>query len=138
MTSPLIIDEIKNPGKNRDFLFQYSPNIRQTRRICEWRVCVLISGRCSRAAPLIFACVCGAGRLLAEIGVLFAEAVNTTSGVNKALFAGEEGVAVGADFHMHFGTLGGQGFDYVATGAADFGLVGFGMDFFSHVKYSWV
>lgn len=49
--------------------------------------------------------------LLFELGVLFAESVDATGSIHKTLLAGEEGMAVGADFHMHIFALGGKGFN---------------------------
>jgi hypothetical protein len=70
--------------------------------------------------------------LLAELGVFFAETVNTAGGVHKALLAGVERVAAGADFHVYHFTLGGGGVDFVAAGAYEFGLVHGGMDIVFH------
>src|SRR5215467_13575352 len=46
----------------------------------------------------LFFCGFGLGR---GVGVLFLEALNAARGVDKFLLAGEEGMAVRADFHAH-------------------------------------
>ena len=66
------------------------------------------------------------------LAVLSVEAVNPASGVNKALLAGVEGVAVGADFKLHPLALGGPGLNFIATGARDGGFVSLGVDIGFH------
>src|ERR1035437_7573685 len=66
-----------------------------------------------------------------ELGVFFLEAFDATGGVDEFLFAGVEGVVDAADFD--FDVLeGGAGFEGVAAGAAYFGEVVLGVDFFFH------
>ena len=71
-----------------------------------------------------------------KFGVLFAEAVNTARSIQKALLAGEKGMAVGANFHMHLLALGGEHFFFMPAGAGDGGVVHFGMDVFFHDSFS--
>ena len=59
------------------------------------------------------------------------EPINTSTGVNQLLLAGIERVALGADFNTNV-LLGGTGRKDVATGTADRGLFGLGMDTFLH------
>ena len=73
-------------------------------------------------------------KLLAELRVLLAEAVDAAGGVHEALLAGEEGMAGGADFGVDGLALGGKHFDDVAAGADELGLVHFGMDALFHGK----
>ena len=62
------------------------------------------------------------------------EFVNTTSGINKFLFAGEKRVAFGADTDFVIGT---GGFDVPnrTAGASDDGIAVFRMDLFFHVLF---
>ena len=69
---------------------------------------------------------------LLKLGVLLAEAVNATSRVQETLLARKEGVASGADFHMHLLALGGQDMFLVAAGTSDGGVVNLGMNIFFH------
>ena len=74
----------------------------------------------------------GIPALLVEIGVLLAEAIDTAGGIKKTLFSGEEGMAGGADFHMHVFALGRKSFYLIAAGTGDFGLVHFWMNLVFH------
>jgi hypothetical protein len=54
------------------------------------------------------------------VGVLFGEAFDAPCGINQLLFAGEEGVAIGADFDFEHVALDGRaGGEIVAAGAMD-------------------
>ena len=64
--------------------------------------------------------------------VLPVELVHAAAGVHQLLLAGEERVALGANFHGDVLT-GGTGLDHVAAGAADGGPIVLGMDAFLHV-----
>src|SRR5512135_1076060 len=57
----------------------------------------------------------GLGRL--DFGVLAAEALDTAGGVHQLLFAGEERVARGADFHVDIALMRGAGEKSIAAGA---------------------
>ena len=59
------------------------------------------------------------------------ETVDTSTGINQLLLAGIERVALGADFDSDL-LLGGASGKYVATSAADCGLLVVRMDAFSH------
>ena len=63
-------------------------------------------------------------------GVLAAEALDASGGINQLLLAGEEGVAGGADFEDDVSLVGGAGLEVVAAGAADVGLLVLGVDAF--------
>jgi len=76
--------------------------------------------------------------LLADVSVFFPEAVNASGSVDKTLLAGVKGVAIGAYFQLYLCALGGEGFNFIAAGAADFGLVYFGMNFFFHNEISFL
>ena len=56
------------------------------------------------------------------------ELINTSACINKLLLAGEEGVALGADFNSHLATGGGLGGNGLAAGAADNALFVLRMD----------
>lgn len=56
---------------------------------------------------------CGRFRL----GVLAAEALDASGGVHELLLAGEERVAIGADFDVYVALVGGPGHELVAAGA---------------------
>ena len=60
--------------------------------------------------------------------------IDTSTGVNQLLLAGIERVALGADFNTDI-LLGRAGGKSVTAGAADGGLLVFGMDAFSHVVH---
>jgi hypothetical protein len=77
-------------------------------------------------------------RLQFEKELLFAgscetllELVNTSAGVNKLLLAGEERVALGANFNAEI-ALGGTARNFVAACASDNAFFVFGMDAFLH------
>ena len=63
--------------------------------------------------------------------VLLVELIHTAAGVDQLLLAGEEGVALGADFNGDV-LLGGTGLDHIAAGAANGGLLVIGMDTLLH------
>ena len=63
--------------------------------------------------------------------VFLVETVNTSTGVNKLLLAGVEGMALRADFNLDV-LLCGTGCENVATGTADRSLFVLGMDTFLH------
>ena len=66
-------------------------------------------------------------------GVLAAEALDATRSVDQLLFAGEERVAVGADFRVDVAFVRGAGGEVVAAGADDANLVVIGVNFlFGH------
>ena len=69
--------------------------------------------------------------LLSSFFVAAVEFVDTTGGVNKFLFAGEEGVALGADTDFVFRT-GGLDVPDFAAGAGDDGILISRMDVFFH------
>jgi hypothetical protein len=54
---------------------------------------------------------------LASLGVLAAEPLHATCRVNQALFAGEERVAIGANFHVNVALVGRPGLKVVSAGA---------------------
>ena len=58
----------------------------------------------------------GRGRFF---GVLAAEALDTACRIDQALFAGEERVAVGANFKADLAFVGGTGLERVAARAVD-------------------
>ena len=64
---------------------------------------------------LLFGCV--------ALLVLELEALDATRGVDHLLLAGEEGVAVGADFEDDVALVGGAGLEVVAARAAHGGFV---------------
>ena len=68
--------------------------------------------------------------LLVETETLL-ETVNTSAGINELLLAGEERMALGADFNSDI-LLSGTGLDHVAAGTGDRGLLIVGMDTLSH------
>ena len=59
------------------------------------------------------------------------EAVNASAGIDQLLLAGEEGVALGANFDLQF-TLHGTRLKRLTAHATDDGLAIFGMDLFFH------
>ena len=75
-------------------------------------------------------------KILRFFFVAAVEFINTTGGIDKFLFAGEEGVALGAD--TDFVILAG-GFDVpgCTAGAGHNGITVFGMDFLFHVQSSF-
>jgi len=62
---------------------------------------------------------------------LLVEAADTATGVHHLLLAGEEGVTLGADFHLDV-LPGRASLDHVAAGARNGGLLILGMDAFLH------
>ena len=62
------------------------------------------------------------------------EFVDTTGGINKFLFAGEEGVALGADTDLVFRTGGFDVPDFTAS-AGDDGITILGMDILFHSQF---
>ena len=62
------------------------------------------------------------------------ETINTAAGIVQLLLAGEEGMALGTNFHADI-LLGGTGRENVATSAANRSLFVVGMDAFSHVVH---
>src|SRR5271165_875861 len=65
-----------------------------------------------------FALLLGGGDFGGCVGIFLGEAFHAAGGVDKLLLAGEEGVAIGADFHVELFTLdGGAGREIVAAGA---------------------
>ena len=79
--------------------------------------------RCSR--NLSFAiCVQSATGVLESL----LELINTTAHVDKLLLAGEEGVALGANFNSHFASRGGSGRNSFAASATDYALFILGMN----------
>jgi hypothetical protein len=69
-----------------------------------------------------------AGKLLC---VTLIELIDTTSGINKFLTSGKEGVALGANTNFEFGT-GTLDVPDFAAGASNSGITIFGMDVFFH------
>ena len=67
-------------------------------------------------------------------GVLAAEALDATRGVDQLLFAGEERVTVRANFRVDVAFVRGASSEVVAAGADDANLVVIGVNFlFGHV-----
>lgn len=67
-----------------------------------------------------------------EIGVLFLEALHPSGGIDKLLFAGEVGVAMGADINGEI-LLDGRGcLNLMPAGTGDGDIVGFGMQRLFH------
>ena len=65
----------------------------------------------------------------------FLELVNTSAGVNELLFAGEEGMALGADINSQVAALSGLGFNSLAASASDDAGFVIGMDSVFHCFY---
>ena len=63
------------------------------------------------------------------------EAINTSARINKLLFAGIEGMALGADIHFQF-LLGRTGFKRLTAYAANDALAVLGMDLFLHCDFT--
>ena len=62
--------------------------------------------------------------LLLEVCDSLLELIHTSAGVYKLLLAGEEGMALGADFNLHLAALGGLGlYRFAACASDDAGLV---------------
>jgi hypothetical protein len=61
------------------------------------------------------------------VSVFAPEAFHPAGGVHQFLFAGEEGMALGADLHPDL-VPGGTGDEFIATGAAHRGFQKFGMN----------
>ena len=59
------------------------------------------------------------------------EAIHTTAGIVQLLLAGEEGMALGTNFHADI-LLGRTGSDHITAGAGDGGLLVIGMDALLH------
>ena len=68
----------------------------------------------------------GVGLRGIALGVLAAEALHATGGIQQFLLAGEERVAGGADFHVQIALVGGAGREIVSARAkyADFSVCG--------------
>ena len=62
--------------------------------------------------------LCGRFRRLLEICVLLVKFINLPGGIDELLFPGEEGMALGTDFHRVI-TAGGHGMDRVTAGAGN-------------------
>ena len=72
------------------------------------------------SARLLFGSGFGGFDFGGGVGVLFGEAFDAARGVNQLLFAGEEGMAIGADFDSeHVAFDGRAGGEIVAAGAMD-------------------
>ena len=71
---------------------------------------------------------------LGRLGVLAAEALDAARGVNQLLLAGEERVAIRADFQVDIALVGGSRSKAVPAGAHDAYLVVSGMDLLFHCK----
>src|SRR6266404_840937 len=63
---------------------------------------------CPTEACANFALLLGGGGFGGGVGVLLGEALDATGGVNQLLLAGEEGMAVRADFHAQHVALDGR------------------------------
>ena len=84
-------------------------------------VCPTSCQKCLISDALLF---CGGGfggfDFGGGVGVLFGEAFDAAGGVDELLFAGEEGVAIGADFDVEAVALDGRArLKIVAAGAVD-------------------
>ena len=73
--------------------------------------------------------LCG---LLLEVFESLLELVNTSACINKLLLAGEEGMALGANFNSDLASLGGLGNNGFAACALDHALFILGLDSFFH------
>jgi hypothetical protein len=65
--------------------------------------------------------------------VFLSEPLDPSGSINEFLFAGKEGVAGGANFHLD-AFDGGTGLDYIPAGAGNSGHLVFGMNFLSHIQ----
>ena len=63
------------------------------------------------------------------------EAIHTSTCINQLLLSCIEGMALGADIHLHF-LLGGAGFEGFTAYAANNALAVFGMDSFFHCCFT--
>ena len=64
------------------------------------------------------------------------ELINTSACINKLLLAGEEGVALGADFNSHLATVGGTSGDSLTACALDNNFLVLRMDSCLHFNSS--
>jgi hypothetical protein len=65
--------------------------------------------------------------------ITLVETFNTSGGIHHAAFAGEEGMAITADFNLEF-LLGGAGGELIAAGTDYLGVSKvFGMNLFFHI-----
>jgi hypothetical protein len=72
---------------------------------------------------------------LLGLGILAAEPLDASCRVNQALLAGEERVAVRADFHVDVALVGRPGLKIVSAGAHNPHCIVVGVDFFlGHLK----
>src|SRR4030066_1540642 len=85
------------------------------------------------AAPFVELGRTAAPLLFHAHAVLLAEFVDTAAAVHDLLLAGEERVAVRADFHAQVGAQGGAGDEAVAAGAGSLDFFILGMDAVFHV-----
>jgi len=82
--------------------------------------CLSHSVRLHLVAKLLFCGGFGGFDFGGGVGVLFGEALDAAGGVNQLLFAGEEGVAIGADFDVEALAFNGRAsLEIVAAGAVD-------------------
>ena len=70
-------------------------------------------------------------KCLLHVGKTLLELINASACINKLLLAGEEGMALGTNFHADI-LLGGAGLDHVTAGTGDGGLLVVGMDALLH------
>ena len=70
--------------------------------------------------------------LVGELGVFFAETVNTAGCIHKTLFASVKRMAVGANFNVNLFTLCGKGVYLKTAGTDELGFENFGMDGIFH------
>ena len=73
-------------------------------------------------------------RLFLEVFESLLELVNTSACINKLLLAGEEGVALRANFNSDFASLSGLGNNSFAACALDYALFILGLNSFFHFK----
>src|SRR5581483_8654107 len=74
------------------------------------------------------------GLIFASLGVLAAEALDAARGIQKFLLAGEERMAVGADFYVDVAPMGGAGSERMAACALHANLVIIGMNGCFHIS----
>jgi hypothetical protein len=72
--------------------------------------------------------------LLLEVLDSLLELINTSACINKLLLAGEEGVALRANFNSDLASLGGLGNNGFAACASDYALFVLGLNSFFHFK----
>ena len=70
--------------------------------------------------------------LLLEVLESLLELINTSACINKLLLAGEEGVALGANFDSDLASLGGLSNNGFAACASDYALFVLGLNSFFH------